>query len=71
MLSDNALWLISGGHDGTVRVWDVDQGKQCLELTGHTTDVICVAFSPRGKNGYSGLSGGKDGQVRLWESIAV
>src|SRR5207244_3872926 len=33
----------------TVKIWDVQTGKELLSLEGHTTQVNCVAFSRDGK----------------------
>jgi two-component system phosphate regulon sensor histidine kinase PhoR len=40
--------IVSGGNDRTVRVWEVESGKELLVLKGHPTDVYSVAFSPDG-----------------------
>jgi WD40 repeat protein len=37
--------LASGGHDKTVKLWDVAAGKETKALTGHAGEVDCVAFS--------------------------
>jgi len=44
---------VSGG-DITVRVWDLESGKDLMKLTGHTSVVHSVAISPAGKRGVSG-----------------
>ncbi len=43
--SPDSKLLASSGKDDTVRVWDVDTGKQALEtLTGHMSLVTCMVF---------------------------
>jgi WD40 repeat protein len=32
----------------TIRLWRVSDGAQLITLTGHTSDVTSVAFSPDG-----------------------
>ncbi|WP_414588768.1 WD40 repeat domain-containing protein, partial [Scytonema sp. PCC 10023] len=55
--------IVSGGDDGTVRLWDT-QGKQVAELRGHQDYVISVAISTDNQRV---VSGGSDGTVRLWD----
>jgi WD40 repeat protein len=54
---------LSGGADGTVRLWDLDSGQEMLRFEGHLKAVHGVAFSPDGRQA---LSAGADGSVRLW-----
>src|SRR3954451_12670799 len=53
-----------GGADKSVRLHDVEAGRDLRRCIGHTASVWCVAFSP---DGSKLLSGSKDGTVRLWE----
>ena len=43
-VSEDSKYLVSGGGDKTVRVWDVQNGKQIYYFEGHE-DVITVSFN--------------------------
>ena len=61
--SPDGTRIVSGGADGTVRLWTLD-GKAAAEpFKGHRGSVWSVAFSP---DGTRIVSGGEDGTVRLW-----
>jgi WD40 repeat protein len=50
--------------DRSVRLWNVEAGRDIRRFIGHTASVWCVAVSPDGKRA---LSGGADRIVRLWD----
>jgi hypothetical protein len=62
--SPDGTTLATGGHDRTVRLWEVASGRQTATLTGHPDTVWSVAFSP---DGATLATGGHDRAVRLWE----
>jgi WD40 repeat protein len=55
--------LVSGTEDGVVRLWNTDSGSILRELTGHTSQIFGVCFSPDGK--YI-ASGANEGSIRFW-----
>jgi WD40 repeat protein len=62
--SPNGRYILTGSWDQTVRLWDVQSGRELRKFNGPTTSVESVAFSPDGK--YV-LAGGTDG-VWLWDT---
>ena len=55
---------VSGGHDGMVRVWDLEAGTALHTLAGHDGAVHAVAASGDGRRA---VSGGVDRTVRVWD----
>ncbi|MFO0760217.1 MAG: hypothetical protein U0359_27295 [Byssovorax sp.] len=55
--------LISGGIDGTARIWESKTGRSIAAITGHKGPVA-IAVSP---DGSVVLTGSMDTQARLWD----
>jgi WD40 repeat protein len=55
--------LLSGGSDGTVRLWRSADGEELACFGGDGGPVQAVALGPDGRVGYSG---GSDGTLRRW-----
>jgi hypothetical protein len=63
-VSADGRTAVSGGFDGTVRVWDLAGTAAPRVLTGHTGEVWAVAVSADGR---TAVSGGDDRTVRVWD----
>lgn len=62
--SADGRFVLSGGYDRVVLLWDVQSRKLVKEMAGNADLVGGVGFSPDGK---WAISGGIDGTVRIWD----
>ena len=60
--SDSKL-IASGSKDKTIKIWQVDTGKEILTLEGHSDDITSIAISADNK---ILASGSKDKTLKLW-----
>jgi WD40 repeat protein len=61
--SPDGRWLVSGSWDKTIKIWDVQAGREVQTLAGHDHPVYSVAFDSRGQ---WLASGSEDGTIKLW-----
>ncbi|ETO21183.1 ribosome assembly protein 4 (RSA4) [Reticulomyxa filosa] len=63
--------LCSGSADNTIRLWDVETGKESIIFKGNTSTVRSVKYEPYGiginGGGNAICSGSDDATVRLWD----
>ena len=62
--SSDGKYVLSGGEDRTVKLWDAATGREVRTFTGHRGVVTSVAFSP---DGNLAVSGSSDSTLRLWD----
>jgi WD40 repeat protein len=60
----NGQRALSGGGDGTLKLWDLTSGAMLQTFEGHTGWVRAVTVLPDGRRA---LSAGSDGTLKLWD----
>ena len=63
-LSVDGKRLFSGSEDSTIKVWDLEAGKEALTLRGHADSVFGLALSVDGKRL---CSGDWQGTIKVWD----
>ena len=63
-MSSDGKWVVSGGDDHNLILWDAFAGTAVRTLEGHEGHVTSIVVTPDGR--YA-LSGSEDGIVKLWE----
>jgi KAP family P-loop domain/WD domain, G-beta repeat len=58
--------MVTGGEDGTARVWQRLTGELVGTLIGHAGPVHAVAVTP---DGAQIVTGGEDGTARVWQRL--
>jgi len=62
--SPDGNYLASGSSDGTIKIWNVNDGSLIRTLTGHIGYVYSVSYSPDGNYLASGSI--IDGTIKIW-----
>ncbi|MEI6207126.1 MAG: FlgO family outer membrane protein [Desulfuromonadales bacterium] len=64
-VSPDGKYIVSGGQDKNLTLWDSSNGSRIRTMTGHSNDVTSVLFSPGGKQI---VSAGSDKKIVVWET---
>ncbi len=59
-------WAVTGGGDGSARVWDIQRGQCTGVLAGPGEAIAAVDIDVAGRQV---LTGGADREVRLWDAV--
>jgi len=66
VISSDGQFCLSGSWDGTLRLWDLTQGKTTRKFNDHKKDVLSVAFSADNRQI---VSGSRDRTIKLWNTL--
>jgi polyadenylation factor subunit 2 len=63
--NSNGRWLISGGHDALIKLWDLRMAaKEVTTLRGHRREISALAWHPVHETVLA--SGDKEGALMHW-----
>ncbi|MDR1174301.1 MAG: WD40 repeat domain-containing protein [Treponema sp.] len=57
--------IATGSKDNTVKIWDVESGREIRTLSGHTNSVRAAGYSPDGRRI---VSGSLDTSAKIWNA---
>ena len=63
-ITQDGKYIVSGSDDETIKLWDIQTGKEVRSFEGHTDIVRSVAITPDGK--YI-VSVSNDKTIKLWD----
>ena len=67
--SPDGAHLATGCYDDRVRIWDVDSGALLQTLSGHSSPISSLAYTPDGGSLVSASEG--DDTVRFWDLSSI
>jgi WD40 repeat protein len=56
---------VTGSHDKTIKLWDVNKGKSVHTIAAHGQGVWCVSYN---KQGSQVVSASPEGLAKVWDA---
>jgi WD40 repeat protein len=63
-VTPDGRWIVSASWDKTLKVWDLETGRELRTLEGHSGPVSRVAVSPDGR---WAVSASADNTLKVWD----
>ena len=63
-LSPDGQFLVSGGDDGILKIWDLASRELLATLSEHTSKICAIAFVP---DSNTFVSSSADQTIRVWQ----
>ena len=64
-INDN--YIASGSDDGTIKIWDLYNLKECQTLSSHTSNVSCIIKL----NNNNLISCSEDQTIKIWKQSQI
>ena len=64
VITSDGKQIVSGSTDSTIKIWDIETGKNINTLIGHHSSIRAIAITPDGKNI---VSASHDTTLKVWD----
>ena len=64
VITSDGKQIVSGSTDSTIKIWDIETGKNINTLIGHHSSIRAIAITPDGKNI---VSASQDTTLKVWD----
>jgi WD40 repeat protein len=63
-VTPDGRWVVSASSDNTLKVWELQSGREVITIEGHSASVNGVALTPDDRRA---VSASRDKTIRVWD----